>query len=119
MRSFESLVHDYSGLETVGVKLVRDRATDVNTTAKTVTLQSGAQVAYDKLVLSPGIDFKFEDIPGYSVAASEVMPHAYKAGPQTRLLHDQLRAMPDGGTVVLAAPPIHSAARPAPMSGSA
>lgn len=104
-RSFESLVHDYAGLETVGVKLVRDRATDVNTTARTVTLQSGAQVPYDKLVLSPGIDFKFEDIPGYSVAATEVMPHAYKAGPQTRLLHDQLRAMPDGGTVVLAAPP--------------
>lgn len=104
-RSYESLVHDYTGLESVGVKHVRDRATDINTTTKVVTLQSGNQVPYDRLVLSPGIDFKFDAIPGYSAAASEIMPHAYKAGPQTRLLHDQLRAMPDGGTVVLAAPP--------------
>ena len=104
-RSFESLMHDYSGLEPAGVRMVRDRATDINTTAKSVTLQSGQQVPYDRLVLSPGIDFKYEDVPGYSVAATEVMPHAYKAGPQTKLLFDQLRAMPDGGTVVLAAPP--------------
>ncbi len=104
-RSFESLVHDYTGLESVGVRMIRDRATDINTTAKSVTLQSGQQVPYDRLVLSPGIDFKYEDVPGYSVAAAEVMPHAYKAGPQTKLLYDQLRAMPDGGTVVLAAPP--------------
>ncbi|MFN3867848.1 MAG: FCSD flavin-binding domain-containing protein [Hyphomicrobiaceae bacterium] len=104
-RSYESLVHDYTGLEAVGVRMVRERATDINTTQKQITLQSGQQVPYDRLVLSPGIDFKYEDVPGYSVAAAEVMPHAYKAGPQTKLLYDQLRAMPDGGTVVIAAPP--------------
>ncbi|MDX2288117.1 MAG: NAD(P)/FAD-dependent oxidoreductase [Hyphomicrobiaceae bacterium] len=104
-RTFESLVHDYAGLTSIGVRLITDMATDVDAVAKVVTLKSGAKVPYDKLVLSPGIDFKFEAIPGFTAASSDIMPHAYKAGPQTRLLHDQLRAMPDGGTVVLAAPP--------------
>ncbi len=104
-RSYESLVHDYAGLTSIGVRLITDMATDVDALAKVVTLKSGAKVAYDKLVLSPGVDFKFDTIAGYSAAAAEIMPHAYKAGPQTRLLYDQLRAMPDGGKVVVTAPP--------------
>ncbi|MGD9786094.1 MAG: FCSD flavin-binding domain-containing protein [Hyphomicrobiaceae bacterium] len=103
-RTFESLVHDYAGLSDIGVRVITDLATDINTSAKSITLKSGTTVAYDKLVLSPGIDFKYDGVPGYSAAAAEIMPHAYKAGPQTLLLHKQLRAMPDGGTVVLAAP---------------
>ncbi|MDX2259867.1 MAG: NAD(P)/FAD-dependent oxidoreductase [Hyphomicrobiaceae bacterium] len=104
-RSFESLVHDYAGLTAIGVRVVTDLATDVDTAGRTVTLQGGSKLPYDKLVLSPGIDFKFDTIPGYSEAVSEILPHAYKAGPQTQLLYNQLRAMPDGGTVVVAAPP--------------
>ena len=55
-------------------------------------------------MLAPEIDFRFDALPGYTEAAVERMPHAWKAGPQTLLLRDQLRAMPDGGTVVMAVP---------------
>ena len=103
-RSLESLTHDYSGLAGLGVKIVHDRAVKVDTKGKKVELQGGGTVPYDKLVLSPGIDFKYDAIPGYTEAAETVMPHAYKGGVQTKLLADQLAAMPDGGTVVLAAP---------------
>jgi NADPH-dependent 2,4-dienoyl-CoA reductase/sulfur reductase-like enzyme len=104
-RTLESLTHDYTGLSAVGVRLIHDRAVKVDTAAKKVELQGGGSVPYDKLVLSPGIDFKHAAIPGYSETAETVMPHAYKGGVQTKLLVDQLAAMPDGGTVVLAPPP--------------
>jgi len=55
-------------------------------------------------VLSPGVDLRFDALPGYTEAAQERMPHAWKAGPQTLLLRDQLRAMPDGGVVVMTVP---------------
>ena len=56
------------------------------------------------LVLAPGIDLRFDALPGYDEAAAEIMPHAWKAGPQTELLRRQLEAMPDGGTVVMTVP---------------
>ena len=62
-------------------------------------------VEYDKLVLAPGIDFKWEEIEGYDEAAAEVMPHAYKAGPQTQLLKEKVDNMAEGGTFVMVAPP--------------
>lgn len=105
LRTLESLTHDYSGLSALGVRMIYDRAVKVDASSRTVALLGGSKVGYEKLVLSPGIDFKYEAIPGYSEAAETVMPHAYKGGQQTKLLFDQLRAMPDGGTVVLAAPP--------------
>lgn len=103
-RTLESLTHDYSGLTAIGVRMVHDRAVRIDAKTKAVELGGGAKVAYDKLVLSPGIDFKYDAIPGYSEAAEAIMPHAYKGGVQTKLLFDQLRAMPDGGTVVMAPP---------------
>ena len=90
-----------------GVRLVRARATGVDATARRVTIEGGT-LDYDRLVLAPGVDMRLDPEPGalqgYTEAASERMPHAWKAGPQTVLLRDQLRAMPDGGTVVIAAP---------------
>lgn len=105
LRTLESLTHDYSGLSAIGVRMVYDRAVKVDSAAKSVELQSGTKIAYDKLVLSPGIDFKYAAIPGYTDAAETAMPHAYRGGQQSKLLFDQLRAMPDGGTVVMAPPP--------------
>lgn len=104
MRTLESLTHGYDGLKALGVNVVHDMAVGVDATKKTVALKSGASLAYDRLVLSPGIDFKYEGIEGYSEEAAEVMPHAWKAGPQTKLLKDKLTAMEDGGLVVMAAP---------------
>jgi sulfide dehydrogenase [flavocytochrome c] flavoprotein subunit len=90
-----------------GVKLVQARATGVDGAAKRVMLDGGA-VEYDRLVMAPGVDMRLGGdpgaLPGYDRAAAERMPHAWKAGAQTTLLRDQLRAMPDGGTVVMAVP---------------
>ena len=104
-RTLASLNHGYAGLRKIGVKVVHDYATDVDTTKKTVKTRSGKTYAYDRLVLSPGIDIKYDSIAGYSRAAAAVMPHAYNTdAAQKRLLKRQLEAMKDGGTVVMAMP---------------
>ncbi|MDD3519242.1 MAG: NAD(P)/FAD-dependent oxidoreductase [Chromatiales bacterium] len=87
-----------------GINIVHDMATGIDPVNRKVTLKGGGTLSYDKLVVSPGIDFKWEGIEGYSEAAIETMPHAWKAGPQTTLLRRQLEAMPDGGTFVMVAP---------------
>jgi sulfide dehydrogenase [flavocytochrome c] flavoprotein chain len=104
-RSLESLNHTYGGLRRVGVKVVHDVASDVNTSTKTVRTRGDRTYAYDRLVLSPGIDIKFDSIPGYSRDAARIMPHAYNTNAQQkRLLKRQLSAMRDGGTVVMVTP---------------
>jgi sulfide dehydrogenase [flavocytochrome c] flavoprotein chain len=102
---FEKLQHGYETLGQSGVNVVIDTATGVDRTAKTVTLAGGQVLAYDRLVLSPGIDFKEGSVPGWSLADAEVMPHAYKAGPQTQLLKAQVAAMPQGGVFAMITPP--------------
>jgi NADPH-dependent 2,4-dienoyl-CoA reductase/sulfur reductase-like enzyme len=72
---------------------------------KAVRLADGSDVPYDRLVVAPGIDLKFDSVPGYSEPAAETMPHAWKAGPQTQLLKKQLEALRDGALVVMLAPP--------------
>jgi NADPH-dependent 2,4-dienoyl-CoA reductase/sulfur reductase-like enzyme len=105
LRSFESLTHGYEALaDRYGIKVIHDFADDVDPVAKLVRLKGGLDVAYDKLVVSPGIAFQFGTIEGYDEAASEIMPHAWMAGPQTKLLRAQLEAMDDGGVFVIAAP---------------
>ena len=69
-----------------------------------MTLSNSARLPYDRLVLAPGIDIRWDGLPGYNEAAAERMPHAWKAGEQTLLLRRQLEAMADGGTVVISAP---------------
>lgn len=102
---FDDITHDYKGISDLGVKVVHDWAEDVDTAAKVVKLKGGTQLPYDRLVLSPGIELKYDSVPGYSKEAAELMPHAWQAGAQTKLLKAKLEAMPDGGLVVLAAPP--------------
>lgn len=99
-----SITHGYDGLKAAGVEVVIDTVTGIDGTARTVALQGGSSLTYDRLVVSPGIDFKWDAIPGYDAAAAEKLPHAWKAGPQTELLRAQLQAMPDGGTVLISAP---------------
>ena len=94
----------YDKLADDGIALNFAKATAVDPQARTVTLGDMTRLAYDRLVLAPGIDFRWDALPGYSEAAAEKMPHAWKAGPQTLLLRRQLEAMPDGGVVVIAVP---------------
>ena len=77
-------------------------------------MADGNSLRYDRLVLSPGIDLRFDALPGYDEAASAKMPHAWKAGEQTTLLRRQLEAMDDGGTVVIAVPAAPLRCPPAP-----
>jgi sulfide dehydrogenase [flavocytochrome c] flavoprotein chain len=87
-----------------GVTIVRQAATGIDPNARAVTLADGARLPYDRLVMAPGIDLRWDALPGYTEAASERMPHAWKAGEQTMLLRRQLEAMEDGGLVVMSAP---------------
>ncbi len=105
-REFESLQHGYDKIAGAGVTVINDTATAVDRVARTVTLAGGQVLPYDRLVLSPGIDFKEGSVPGWSADThAEIMPHAYKAGPQTQLLKAQVEAMPQGGVFAMIAPP--------------
>jgi len=104
-RTLDSITHDYEGLKKLGIKVISELATGVDTTKKQVTLKTSDKISYDKLVLSPGIDFKYDAIEGYSAEVAKTMPHAWKAGIQTQILKTQLKEMKAGGTVVMAAPP--------------
>lgn len=105
-REFNSIGHSYGTLASkYGINVVHDWAVGVDRDAKTVALAGGGSVPYDRLVLSPGIDFVDGSVPGWDVSAQNRMPHSYKAGSQTQLLKAQIEAMPDGGTFVMVAPP--------------
>lgn len=96
----------YGGLQKRGVNVLFDEATAIDAAKRTVTLKGGATLGYDALVLSPGIDFNYAGVEGYTEElANTDLPHAYKAGPQTLALKKQLEAMPDGGTFIIAVPP--------------
>jgi NADPH-dependent 2,4-dienoyl-CoA reductase/sulfur reductase-like enzyme len=102
----EDISHTYGTLAAkYGINVVHDWAVDVDRSAKTVSLAGGAVLPYDRLILSPGIDFVEDAVPGWSVAAQNRMPHAYKAGSQSELLKAQIMAMPEGGRFALVAPP--------------
>ncbi|MEL7254946.1 MAG: NAD(P)/FAD-dependent oxidoreductase [Pseudomonadota bacterium] len=104
-KDMNDLGHTYGGLAANGVNVVHDWAVGVDRDAKTVGLAGGGSVAYDKLVLSPGIDFVDGSVEGWDLSAQNAMPHAYKAGSQSELLRAQLESMPQGGTYAMVAPP--------------
>ncbi len=104
-REFSSIGHTYGALAAKhGINVVHDWAVGVDRDAKTVALASGGSVSYDKLVISPGIDFVDGSVPGWDVGAQNHMPHAYKAGSQTQLLKAQLESMPQGGVYAMVPP---------------
>lgn len=105
LREFSSIGHSYGKLAADGVNVVHDWAIGVDRDAKVVTLAGGGKIPYDKLVLSPGIDFKDGAVDGWDISSQNKMPHAYKAGSQTQLLKAQLEAMPQGGVFAMVAPP--------------
>lgn len=105
-RSIESIGHSYGTLASqYGINVVHDWALGIDRDTRTVALAGGGSVPYDRLIVSPGIDFKDGSVPGWSTAAQNRMPHAYKAGSQTELLRAQIEAMPEGGTFCMVAPP--------------
>lgn len=104
-RSFQSITHNYEAVRKRGVNVVTDKAIAVDAVAKTVTLErGGAALPYDRLVIAPGIDIKFDSVEGYSAEAAEIMPHAWQGGPQTWLLKQKLLALSDGEVVIMTVP---------------
>jgi NADPH-dependent 2,4-dienoyl-CoA reductase/sulfur reductase-like enzyme len=105
-RDWSSITHTYDKLASeYGVRLAHTTATAIDREKRLVRLADGNELPYDRLVLAPGIDIRYDSVPGYSEAASEQMPHAWKAGPQTQALKRRLDALEDGSLVVMVAPP--------------
>jgi sulfide dehydrogenase [flavocytochrome c] flavoprotein chain len=107
LRQMDDIVQTYGTLRDIhGVNVIQDTVTGIDAGARKVTLAGGQTLDYDRLVVSPGIDFDWEAAAhGTSANTVEQIPHAWKAGPQTEILRRQLEAMPDGGVFVMVAPP--------------
>jgi len=114
-RSIDSIKFSYDRLTQQGIKVVYDRATEIDPLAHKVSTQSGAIFDYDRLIVSPGIDFKWDAIEGYDENVAKTIPHAWNAGHQTIILRKQLEAMKDGGTVIITVPPRPFRCHPAPF----
>jgi NADPH-dependent 2,4-dienoyl-CoA reductase/sulfur reductase-like enzyme len=105
-RNYASIGHNYYGLAVNrGINVVHQWAQSVDNANKTVSLADGGTISYDKLVLSPGIQLKYDSIPGYSAEVQSQMPHAWTSGTQVQLLRSKVMNMRKGGTFVMIPPP--------------
>lgn len=104
-RDIESIHFTYEKIKAKGINVIFDQVTGIDAKGQTVKTAGGQSLAYDRCIVSPGVDFKYELIEGYSKEVAESsIPHAWKAGPQTEMLRKQLVEMKDGGTVVICPP---------------
>jgi len=103
-RTLDQIKQGYDGLKARGINVVHEAATGIDADKKVVTTASG-KYPYDRCVVSPGVSFLYDKIEGYSEEVAQKLPHAWKAGEQTKLLRGQLEAMDDGGVVLIVAPP--------------
>jgi sulfite dehydrogenase len=105
----------YGGLKALGVKVVQGDVTAVDAAGKKVRLAGGGELAYDRLIVSPGIDFMFEQVGGLQAAVdSGRIAHSWKAGPQTVALRKQLESMRDGGVFAMSIPKVPYRCPPGP-----
>jgi sulfide dehydrogenase [flavocytochrome c] flavoprotein chain len=114
LRDIEAQQFGYNKVAAKGVRVIAQMVAKIDPPTRALSLADGSSLIYDRLVLAPGIDLRFDALPGYDEAASAKMPHAWKAGEQTILLRRQLEAMDDGGVVALAVPANPSRCPPAP-----
>ena len=115
MRKLDFITHGYDGLrQRRQVNVVQDTVTSIDPAGKAVSTAGGKRLGYDRLVVSPGIDFRWDEIDASGPDTTRIMPHAWQAGEQTRLLRKQIESMPDGGVLIIAPPPGPFRAPPAP-----
>ena len=105
-KTMEDITVSYEGLKNKwGVRIVQDEVVAVDAAKRSISLKAGGAMTYDRLVLSPGVDFMWDQIPGLNNADAQTkILHAWKAGPQTVALRKQLEDMKDGGTYAIAIP---------------
>ena len=103
-KTIADLTMSYEGLRKLGVKVITGEVAAIDAAKNSVRLATGANIAYDRVVVSPGVDFMFDQVEGLDAAAQSTVLHAWKAGAQTVALRKQLEAMPDGGVVAIAIP---------------
>ncbi|MGB5010837.1 MAG: FCSD flavin-binding domain-containing protein [Candidatus Dechloromonas phosphoritropha] len=105
-KTMEDITVSYDGLKNRwGVRLIQDDVVAVDTAKRSISLAKGGSMTYDRLVLSPGVDFMFDLVPGLNNAAAQgKILHAWKAGPQTVALRKQLEGMKDGGIYAISIP---------------
>ena len=116
INSIEYITHGYETLrDTRGCNVVHDTVIEINPVDKSVRLQGGNSLSYDRVVVSPGIGFDWSRIEGYDQSVSKIFPHAWMGGPQILLLRQQLESMVDGGVVIVSPPPRPYRAPPAPF----
>ena len=105
IKDMSEIAHGYGAMKNKhGVRVIHAKAKNVNSNSKTVTLDNGRKLDFDRAIVSPGVDLRFDSMEGYSQAATDKMPHSWKAGPQTALLRRQLENMRNGGTVLICPP---------------
>lgn len=106
LKSLDEITHGYDRLAAnFGIRLVQQAARIIDRDKRMVRLADGSELPYDRLVLSPGIDLKYDSVPGWDRSHEEALPHAWKAGKQTQILKAKLDAVPNGGLIVMIAPP--------------
>ena len=103
-RTLTDITRGYANLSAYGVRVIHDEATGIKVDGKAVSLKSGDDLPYDRLVVSPAVDLMFGEIQGYDAEARKTVLTAWKAGPETVALRRQLEAMPDGGVCVITIP---------------
>ncbi len=116
LKDMDYITHSYENLQKRhGVRLVTDTVTVIDPDKRVVQLASGSEIAYDRLIVSPGIDFMWETLPGMASAEAQArVLHAWKAGPQTAALRQQLVDMPDGGVYAITIPRVPYRCPPGP-----
>jgi len=115
MNRLEDISFPYDSLRKAVDRFVADTATRIDPDKRVVYTEGGAVIAYDRLILAPGIELRFDKIEGFDAEAQKTVKHAWKAGPeQTGVLRRQLEAMPDGGVFVIASPMAPLRCPPAP-----
>ena len=115
LKKFKEIRQRYDSIKQIPeIRAIHAEVTGVDIERRLVTLEGQTTLSYDRLIVAPGIDFRWKAIDGYDEATSFIIPHAWKAGHQTMLLRRQLRAMQNGGVVVITAPHNHYRCPPGP-----
>jgi sulfite dehydrogenase len=114
-KQIADVTRGYDGLKAIGVKVVQGEVTAIDAAGRKVRLAGGGEIAYDRLIVSPGVDFMLEQVGGLQAALdSGRVTHGWKAGPQTVALRRQLEAMPDGGVFAMSIPRVPYRCPPGP-----